>query len=132
MDGFQRFVLSFSAKVSLPIILMSPVLFFFTLFSLMDDTFHSLDRQVVVLLWVLVVLSLATFLLLKKDGDAPPLVMFTLGSAQLVGIVATCLSMLVVVEEDSNTPRRRLSDSFRTTPFLINPPAVRHFNSRPH
>lgn len=121
LDGFQRFILAFSARVSLPIVLMSPVLFFFTLFSLMDPTFLDSDKQVVVLLWVLVLLSVAVFLLMKKDGEAPPLVMFTLGSAQLVGAVAACLSMMAVVEEDSNTPRRRLSDSFRSMPFLIKP-----------
>jgi len=118
-DGFQRFILAFSARVSLPIVLMSPVLFFFTLFSLMDPTFLDSDKQVVVLLWVLVGLSVAVFLLMKKDGEAPQLVMFTLGSAQLIGAVAACLSMMAVVEEDSNTPRRRLSDSFRSMPFLI-------------
>lgn len=132
LEGFQRLVMAFQGKVTLPIVLMSPVLFFFTVYSCLDPTFLDSDKQVVVLLWVLVVLSIATFLLMKKDGEAPPVLMFTLGSAQLVGVVAACLSMMAVVEEDSATPRRRLSDVFNATPFMIKHPTRQEHQIQPN
>ncbi len=109
MYAIKRFVYECSSRISLPVIMISPVLFFFTLFCILDENFLSSDIQAVALLWTLVGISLLCFFCMRRDIETGPNIMFGLGSVQLVVLVAACLSMFAVVREDSNTPRTQLS-----------------------
>ena len=110
MPTFQRLVYECCSRITLPVILASPVLFFFTIFCILDENFIASDQQAVVLLWVLVGVSLVYFLAMRKDVGPSPTIMFGIGTTQLAVLVAACMSMFAVVQEDSNTPRRQLSE----------------------
>ncbi len=109
MYSIKRLVYECSSRLSLPVIMISPVLFFFTLFCILDETFLSSDVQAVVLLWALVGISLLYFFCMRRDIETGPNVMFGLGATQLIVLAAACYSMFAVVVEDSNTPRTQLS-----------------------
>ena len=111
METCRQLVYEFSSRITLPVILCSPVLFFFTMFCILDENFLQSDVQVVVLLWVLVGISLLYFLAMRKEREPGPNVMFSIGSVQLGVLVAACYCMFLVVQEDSNTPRTQLTEN---------------------
>ncbi|HEY9685278.1 MAG TPA: hypothetical protein V6C86_27130 [Oculatellaceae cyanobacterium] len=111
METCRQLVYECCTRITLPVILCSPVLFFFTVFCILDENFLSSDIQVVVLLWVLVGLSLVYFLAMRKEREPGPNVMFGIGSVQLGVLVAACCSMFAVVQEDSNTPKTQLTEN---------------------
>ncbi len=110
MQILRQLVYECCQRITLPVILCSPVLFFFTLFCILDENFLSSDVQAVVLLWALVGVSLVYFLCMRRDVEPGPNIMFGVGGTQLIILVAACLSMFAVVQEDSNTPRTQLTD----------------------
>jgi hypothetical protein len=111
METCRQLVYECSTRITLPVILCSPVLFFFTMFCILDENFIQSDIQVVVLLWILVGLSLLYFLAMRKEREPGPNVMFSIGSVQLAVLAAACYCMFGVVVEDSNTPRTQLTEN---------------------
>ena len=110
MQILRQIVYECCQRITLPVILCSPVLFFFTIACILDENFLSSDVQAVVLLWALVGVSLIYFCAMRKDVEPGPNIMLGIGSTQLAVLVAACLSMFAVVQEDSNTPRTQLTD----------------------
>jgi hypothetical protein len=111
MYSIKKMVYACSSRITLPVIMISPVLFFFTLFCILDETFLSSDVQAVVLLWALVGISLLYFFCMRRDIETNQNVMFGIGTTQLIVLTAACMSIFAVVQEDSNTPRTQLSAS---------------------
>ena len=128
METFRHFVYECSIRITLPVILCSPVLFIFTVFCILDENFLSSDVQVVVLLWILVGLSLVYFFALRKEKEPGPNVMFSIGSLQLAVLAAACCSMYAVVQEDSNTPSTQLTDNGAALRDMIM--SVKHLKCR--
>lgn len=95
MDDFDRFLSYASSVVTMPVLLLSPMLGIFTFFCILDRTFAASDKLTLLLLWILVGVSLITFLVVWRAKTViSPKVEFWLQALQMMCLVAAGCNLI--------------------------------------
>jgi|ERR1700733_1557510 hypothetical protein len=95
VDDFDKFLTYASSVITMPVILLSPMLGIFTFFCLLDTTFAASDKMTLLLLWILVAVSLVTFLIVWRAKDViSKKLEFWLEAVQIMCLVAACCNLI--------------------------------------
>jgi len=95
MDDFDQFLSNASSLVTLPTLLVSPILAIFTFFCVLDEQFALKDKLTVGLLWFLMLISLVVLQVVwRNQNGVNKKVEFWLESLQMITLVASCCALL--------------------------------------
>jgi len=95
MDDFDQFLSHASSLVTLPTLLVSPILAIFTFFCVLDEQFALKDKLTVGLLWFLMLISFVVLQVVwRNQNGVNKKVEFWLESLQMIILVVSCCSLL--------------------------------------
>jgi hypothetical protein len=95
MDDFDQFLSAASSLVTLPTLLVSPILAIFTFYCVLDEQFALKDRMTVGLLWFLMLISFVVLQVVwRNQNGVNKKLEFWLESIQMITLVASCCALL--------------------------------------